>query len=479
MENSHSKHRSSKTAATPDLPAEEPTTIKQEPFEGVSHEQAYASGAGMSQEASTSNCDVQNHLPDEVGETGIQCEDTFSTIEEDDVKAENMSTDDNEENEDDGDMVGTNIKRTNPNDDTEAGNRATVRKKQRLSHSIDNSRTQTAAKPIARRQNISIEKKREIVQLYLDQHRITDIGNIMQLNTQTVSRIVHSYLKHWEVVDNSHRKGGPHLKKLNDEQIQTMKSWVDKECSLSLKKIAEKCREEFGVQVGLSTVRNYLTGFSYTIKRVPPLPERCNRDSQTVEARKQYAVRFSALQAELNDTGFVFLNVAGFHVSLRNSGKPAAQVVSPFRERYIAICCCMSRTGLVAYASSDGVLDQRSFDEFLVQLKAAFRRRNIMKPILFMDSAACKQTASVRTFAEQNNIRLENLPPNAPCLNPTENMFSELKNIVERARPQNETEVLKAIKDGANLVTKQDCDGYYGDMLRHVQQCCDEDKNKE
>ncbi|XP_035906547.1 zinc finger BED domain-containing protein 1-like isoform X1 [Anopheles stephensi] len=133
MENSHSKHRSSKTAATPDLPAEEPTTIKQEPFEGVSHEQAYASGAGMSQEASTSNCDVQNHLPDEVGETGIQCEDTFSTIEEDDVKAENMSTDDNEENEDDGDMVGTNIKRTNPNDDTEAGNRATVRKKQRLS----------------------------------------------------------------------------------------------------------------------------------------------------------------------------------------------------------------------------------------------------------------------------------------------------------------------------------------------------------
>lgn len=327
------------------------------------------------------------------------------------------------------------------------------------------------------RQHISVENKKKIVKLYLDQYRMTDIANIMDLNIQTVSRIVQKYLKDGEVQDNSHKKGGPHTKKLNEEQLQIVKNWVDEDCSLSLKTITEKCLAEFGVRICISTARNYLTGFNYTLKRIKLLPERRNTP-QTIEVRKQYALRFIEWQAEMNDSNFMFLDEVGFNVSMRSkrgwsaSGKPATQVVPSIRSRNITICCTISRNGIVTYEYADGAFNQHLFLNYLDKLKQDFATHNISEPIIIMDNVAFHKTGIIKTFAEENNIRLEYLPPYSPFLNPIENMFSKWKEIVGRAKPQNETELMQAIKDGANLITKEDCDGYYRNMLRYVRKCC-------
>ena len=47
-------------------------------------------------------------------------------------------------------------------------------------------------------------------------------------------------------------------------------------------------------------------------------------------------------------------------------------------------------------------------------------------------------------------------------------MFSKWKDIVRRASPQDETDLMRVIKEGGNLITKQGCDKYFRNMLKYV-----------
>ena len=51
------------------------------------------------------------------------------------------------------------------------------------------------------------------------------------------------------------------------------------------------------------------------------------------------------------------------------------------------------------------------------------------------------------------------LPPYSPFLNSIENLFSQWKNHVKRAKPNNQEELMEAISNGASYVTAEDCEG--------------------
>ena len=93
----------------------------------------------------------------------------------------------------------------------------------------------------------------------------------------------------------------------------------------------------------------------------------------------------------------------------------------------------MTRNGIVAYDSADGAFNQNLFLTYFDKLKAALNTHGITEPIIFMDNVAFHKTNLVKTFAQNNNIRLEYIPPYSPFLNPIENMFSKWKEIVRRA----------------------------------------------
>lgn len=132
--------------------------------------------------------------------------------------------------------------------------------------------------------------------------------------------------------------------------------------------------------------------------------------------------------------------------------------------------------GILTYASADGAFNTNLFLDFLEQLKESLANANITQPLIIMDNIAFHKAGLVKDFAEQNNMRLEYLPPYSPFLNPIENMFAKWKEIVGRARPKKETELMRAIKDGSDLITREDCEGYYRNMLRYVRKCCNGDE---
>ncbi|PIO68931.1 hypothetical protein TELCIR_09263 [Teladorsagia circumcincta] len=85
----------------------------------------------------------------------------------------------------------------------------------------------------------------------------------MGIKRTTVDSIIKVYTKEGRVQQK--RRGGVRGQKLTEEQIQLITSWVDDDCSITLKKIQEKCADTFGIAVSQSTINRALAAFSYTV----------------------------------------------------------------------------------------------------------------------------------------------------------------------------------------------------------------------
>ena len=68
------------------------------------------------------------------------------------------------------------------------------------------------------------------------------------------------------------------------------------------------------------------------------------------------------------------------------------------------------------------------------------------------------------------------LPPYSPFLNPIVNMFSKWKEIIKRTNLQNEEALIQTIRNGANMITASDCEGFIRHMHSYIPKCLNEEK---
>ncbi|KAI5154526.1 hypothetical protein ENBRE01_3401, partial [Enteropsectra breve] len=99
--------------------------------------------------------------------------------------------------------------------------------------------------------------------------------------------------------------GGVRERKLTDEMRTAIRSWIDADCGLSLKSLAEKVEADFGLTVSKSTIDRCISAFNYSSKRKSLIPERRNCPS-TIEKRKEYALVFNSLLA-CSETSITFI----------------------------------------------------------------------------------------------------------------------------------------------------------------------------
>jgi transposase len=71
--------------------------------------------------------------------------------------------------------------------------------------------------------------------------------------------------------------------------------------------------------------------------------------------------------------------------------------------------------------------------------------RGVFEGVLIMDNVAFHKAREVRLVVELSSFKLLYLPPYSPFLNPKENLLSKWKEIVKRAAPKNEFELMDEI----------------------------------
>jgi len=113
--------------------------------------------------------------------------------------------------------------------------------------------------------------------------------------------------------------------------------------------------------------------------------------------------------------------------------------------------------GIVAPLVLDGPINGRSFRAYVEQSLAP-----ILRPgdIVVADNLGSHKVAGVREAIEARNASLMFLPAYSPDLNPIEQCFAKLKQLVRSAEPRTRSSLWKTIGDSLDRFTAAECRNY-------------------
>ena len=311
---------------------------------------------------------------------------------------------------------------------------------------------------------VSDNDRERVIASYESQKSPSEISQILDINRTTVIAIIKKYLS--TGIIHAQRRGSLPTSKLSMEQMIIVKSWVDADCALSLKALADIVMDEFSITVSKSTINRILDNLNYSFKTIHLIPERQNA-TDNIQVRKEYAFQFSALPSIYSEDQIVFIDEVGFNVSMRTSrgrspvGSPAVTAVPCIRSRNISIYCAIKRNRIIYFKANNRAFNGENFIDYINELKPRLQEAGVLNAKLIMDNARFHKMTSVQTVIAEHGLNILYLPPYSPFLNPIENMFSKWKDITKRLNPRNENELMSAILNGSELVTSEDCVGYF------------------
>ena len=270
-------------------------------------------------------------------------------------------------------------------------------------------------------------------------------------------------------------------KLINVEESQIIK-WIEDDCTITLKKIKQKLKQDFQTQVSTSTIQRLIHEFYFSMKTIRLESERRN-DEETIETRFEYANQFLQKISQINDESLIFDDETGFSISMKRKrgrskkGAKAIKIVENIRTRNISICCAMNKNKIFKFEIKDRAYNQENFIDFLSSLFQLFNEEQIGNATLVMDNVPFHKTKKVKEFVEERGYTLLFLPPYSPFLNPIENLFSKWKNFVKLCNQKDEVQLMRLINEGTTIITKADCNNFYRNMIGYIHLCLSTEKN--
>ena len=327
-------------------------------------------------------------------------------------------------------------------------------------------------------QKISNEIKAIICNMYFNGDKAVKIASALNLKRTTIFGIIKKFITFDKIESDRAKNKRP--AKITEEQKNLVRTWVDEDCSISLKALTLKFANTFHITISKSTIDRILYNFHYSIKRVNLLPIRRNSEDNII-TKKDYAIDFIRLQATYSENDFIFIDETGFNVSMRSSygrsfiGTPAIKNIANLRSNNISVCCAMNKLGILHYSSQNRAYNGNTFFNFLNELIGICREKNLINSIFILDNVRFHKVSDVVELVSSSGFRIKFLPPYSPFLNPIENMFSKWKDFAKRENPSNENHLLEIIESGSRIITSEDCNGFYRNMMFYILRCLNDE----
>uniref|UniRef100_A0A182MSG7 Paired domain-containing protein n=1 Tax=Anopheles culicifacies TaxID=139723 RepID=A0A182MSG7_9DIPT len=328
--------------------------------------------------------------------------------------------------------------------------------------------------PRAKLKTTSDEDRQRIVSAYLSGTVPKVISRMFYVNLSTVYNILKNYKKTAHV--EAKKRGGNNPKLLSVDAIASIQKWIEDDCTISLKKLADKLYCQYQIRASVSTIAREIKGFNYTIKRLQQIPE-CRNTEKIVVERKEYAKNLYNLLDQFSDNSMVFVGEVRFHVSMRTSSRRSAPdaaaltVVPNIRSRIIIIICAMNMQGILHYSVHHQAINRESFKDFVLQLKCELRSNHLHRSVIIMDDTVFDKCAEIIEAMDDEQDHVVHLPQFSPFLNPIENLFGKWVNMVKLMNPQNEKDLIEGIVKGPTTVTAEDCEEYIRNMWSYASRC--------
>ncbi len=117
--------------------------------------------------------------------------------------------------------------------------------------------------------------------------------------------------------------------------------------------------------------------------------------------------------------------------------------------------------------SIEGSSDKEPFSLYLREILCPALRPG---QIMVMDNLSMHKGAWVRELVEERGASVLLLPPYSPDLNPVEEAFSKVKNLLRRAKARTLEAFLEATHRAPAAVTAEDARGFFGHSVYGPQQ---------
>lgn len=321
------------------------------------------------------------------------------------------------------------------------------------------------------RKHLSNEARKQIINLVFNKQKtIKEAANILDINYKTAAKVCRVFNVENRIdkkVPEKKRKFGPEL----DDHIRTYFSMKQLATLNDCRKhLAETCN----LSPSVSTIYNTMKRIKLSLKDVVVVPAERNSES-TIKLRKQYVSRF--LHLESAGVNFVFVDEFGCNLSLRRRkgysivGTPCHVVASGKRGNNLSVCAAIDVNGPIYYQTKFLAFNQVEFVDFLKNLNAKLDKSK--RNVIVMDNAAFHKTDLVRNFFKENSLAYLYLPPYSPMLNPIEECFSKVKNLIKKLLYDGR-DLLVAVEEAFNAITSANCCAWFGHTKQFFPQCINE-----
>jgi transposase len=286
-----------------------------------------------------------------------------------------------------------------------------------------------------------------------------DVAEMLGVSRGTVSRWWAAYAASGPEALPGERSGRPvgSGRTLNDEQASHIQGTIDSRCPdeagvasplWSRRAVGELVRKEFGIEMPVRTVGEYLKRWGYTAKR----PRRHARDQDPLEVRGWLEETYPLIEAQAKeeDADIFWADEVGVaadehpRLGYAREGQPATLEVPDSHIR-VNMISAVSNAGAVRFMTYKGNMTAALFIVFLGRLL----REATRKVLLIVDRLKAHEAATVEAWVETRKEKIEvfYLPTRAPELNPDEYLNNDLKgNIHERGLPDDEDELRGSIQ---------------------------------
>ncbi|MCA1740537.1 MAG: IS630 family transposase [Actinobacteria bacterium] len=161
----------------------------------------------------------------------------------------------------------------------------------------------------------------------------------------------------------------------------------------------------------------------------------------------------------------VFIDESGFHISMARlkarapTGKRAYGRVPRNRGKNQTLIASITLEGGMGEAVFiEGATDAELFETYVEEFLAPTLKAG---QVVVLDGLGAHRTNKVRELIEERRAELLFLPSYSPDLNPIEEAFSKIKNIVRKAAARTREALNEAISEALSAVTLGDAAGWF------------------
>ncbi len=160
----------------------------------------------------------------------------------------------------------------------------------------------------------------------------------------------------------------------------------------------------------------------------------------------------------------VFVDESGVHISMDRlrsrapKGERAYGRVPSNRGKSTALIASMSLHGMGESMCVRGATDAKAFEVYVEHFLAPTLKEG---QVVVLDNLGAHRPTRIRELVEERGAELVFLPSYSPDLNPIEEAFSKIKNILRKLGERSHEALLEAVAEALSAVTPGDAAGWF------------------